>query len=544
MFGHTLRTASMCLTAATLLIACNGDGEGDPGGTGGAGGTGGTGGTGGGGLVTWTPCPILTEGEGTGADCAEVKLALDWSKASEPGVKTIPLFVKRIPGTAEKRDALWILPGGPGSSGASVEKEAAALAQALGTFDIYLPDQRGVGRSARLSCPVEEADGVIEETEWPACIDALKATWGEDLAHFNLTNAGEDLGLLIAAMRERPDQKVHVLAVSAGTAWAQRYLALGFSPPATVTLDGLSSPDLSSPFDFDKHYDAVGKDLLAACGADPFCAGKMGPDPVATVEATFAGLDQGDCSDLTAIGFDRSVARRVFALLLSFGQFRDVIPAFAYRMNRCEPGDVQAIGHLMTKFLAGSGGMPGGSPDPEAKLASEPFKMHILLSENAGPTVPSMDDIKAVQDEALFATEAVLPLRALWDIWPRYERDEYFGKYLSTLSTELPMLMLNGTLDPSTPHEVAQQIAAHYTAPGQKLVTIPLASHVTLTSSPLASDPAQNCGSLLFAEFLQKGGHPLDESCTGKVKPLDFQGNAQTAQLFFGKGDLWENVMP
>ncbi len=67
---------------------------------------------------------------------------------------------------------------------------------------VYLPDHRGVGRSARLGCPEQEAAGSDEGLritidEWPACMESLQEIFGEALPYFDTTSASTDLGWLI-----------------------------------------------------------------------------------------------------------------------------------------------------------------------------------------------------------------------------------------------------------------------------------------------------------------------------------------------------------
>lgn len=61
--------------------------------------------------LVWEPCPLLTDGAGEDAECAVVEVPRDWD---DPTGETIELFVKRIPGSGQKKRQVWLLSGGPG----------------------------------------------------------------------------------------------------------------------------------------------------------------------------------------------------------------------------------------------------------------------------------------------------------------------------------------------------------------------------------------------------------------------------------------------
>lgn len=520
-----LSAAAVCAAAAT---GCGGEERLDP-----VAGGGGAGGAGGGAGIAWEACPLITGGSGSDAECADVEVPADWR---DPGGQTITVFVKRVLGTAPGRRQLWLLSGGPGGSGAMYDTPAQELAASDPTLDIYIPDHRGVGRSSRLGCPEESpADHSIQEGDWPACIDALERRWGPLLGAFNTTNAAKDLGALIDRTRA-PGQDVHVLGISYGTLWAQRYLQIFPDQPTAVTLDSMCQAGLCSFFTFDAWHDQVGRKLLDACAADPFCAGKMGPDPVATVGDAFAGIDAGACAPLAALGVDRPLARLLFALLVESFELRVLVPALAYRYQRCDPGDVAAFQSFFSVLFA-----PPGDPDPAALLDSTPLGMNIGLSEMVEADPPSLADLQAFEDGAYFATGNGTSARALYDLWPRYPRDEYVGKYAPT---GVPMLMLNGTLDPQTPIEFALEITPNYTQPHQTFVPIDRAVHATVVGSPTSAPPHTPCGLTMWLGFLGDFTAPIDASCVAGVAPIGFEGDPALAQALLGTADLWENGAP
>ncbi|MEQ1568670.1 MAG: hypothetical protein ABMA64_23730 [Myxococcota bacterium] len=143
--------------------------------------------------VGWERCPLQVDGKGPPTQCATVDVPL-WP--DEPDGPTIELFAQRHLARGGGDRVLWLLPGGPGQTGAVYESFVEDLDHALPHTDLYLFEHRGVGRSTRLGCPDQEdpaSDGGIDVTgdEWPACLDRPRcagrpaplasvpeATWG------------------------------------------------------------------------------------------------------------------------------------------------------------------------------------------------------------------------------------------------------------------------------------------------------------------------------------------------------------------------------
>ncbi|XXT14952.1 alpha/beta fold hydrolase [Sorangium sp. So ce429] len=200
-------------------------------------GTNGDGGSGGSSAVEWGGCPgdFISE-------CATVALPLDPSK---PGGETLPVFVSRhlAPGGAAKAQ-VWLLQGGPGDSGNMFTGFIEQLwERVMPDVDWYVLEHRGVGLSSRFECPVQEDpssedEAEISASEWPACVQALKAQWGDDLAHFTTSADADDLARLIERTREH-GKKVILYGASYGTARALRFLQKYPEAVDAVILDSI-----------------------------------------------------------------------------------------------------------------------------------------------------------------------------------------------------------------------------------------------------------------------------------------------------------------
>ena len=478
--------------------------------------------------IVWAPCDLRSEGGGADAECASVVVPARWD-ASDGA--TITLFVKRrLARTQPARTQLWLLNGGPGGPGAAYEPFVELFEEYFADVDYYLLDHRGTGRSSRLGCPRtgEAEDGpagfTILSSEWPACRDEVAADVGDRLDAFTTTEAAHDLGALIDATRA-PGQEVQVHGMSYGTFWAQRYLQLFPTQPTAVSLLGIAPPDISFTH-YDATLDRVGRAYLAACGADATCAAHLGADPAARIEALFTSLDAGHCPEARALGYDRATLRQIFAsLIYNSWEERALVPAIAARLERCSEADVAAL-----RTYAGS--IARAAPSVHDQLESPVLGMHIGHSELWDEPGPTIEEARAVIAGTLFTTELGEDFVPIHAAWPRYTPDALDGAWATT---DVPLLMLNGTLDPATPIEGAREVAAHFTGALQVFVELPGTAHAW--SSPL---PSGNwCALNLFAKFLEDPHVPLDLGCVAEIVPPSWEPNPELARAAFGVDDLW-----
>jgi pimeloyl-ACP methyl ester carboxylesterase len=537
---------SVALTLA--LIGCDSSIETDPplaGGSGAAGApeAGGSGEGGEGGApptsgVVWEACPLyLDQPEGPQAECALLDVPLRWA---EPEGATIGIFVQRLLGSGDVRGQLWLLEGGPGGSGADFDSFMEEMHDLDPTLDLYAIDHRGVGRSARLSCPAQETAGSdwglsVSPDEAPACLDALLEIWGDDLAEFTSTAAARDLERLIERTAEA-EKDIFVYGVSYGTYWAHRYLQIAPAQATAVILDSIAPPGESFvPYDSD--FDQVGQDFMGLCGADALCSEKLGADPWARVEDLTIALEGGHCPELTATwGLGASSLPVVLASLLMSPVARTYFPALVYRYARCAPGDIAAIDQLLTVFFGGP-----RETSYYDELMSDSLFYNVALSElwpNAADH-PSVEAIDAEQ-AGLHVTIGLTPrVAAVQDVWPVYADDEYVGNWAST---GLPILMMNGDLDPQTPIWVAQPAGENLNAANQQFVMVPRAAHCAANATPVAQPGDQPCGLSIMLSFLLDPNAPVDTSCIATIPAESFTGVPANNLYVFGSADLWENA--
>ncbi len=486
--------------------------------------------------VTWSPCPLRSEGDGPEAECATVAVPLDRARPAGP---TIDVRVKRYhPEGGRSLRALWMLQGGPGASGYVFEGLSEAMGARFPDVDYYIPDHRGTGASTRLGCAAQEADAseagfAITEAEWPACLDALRARWGADLAHFNVTNAANDLGLLIEATR-REGQRVIVLGVSYGTYLAHRYVQLFPRQADGVVFDSIAPPG-SNLFEQDADAHEAARDFFRACGADRVCASKLGADPWAVATSLFERLRAGHCAGIAVAAAPTHVLlRRAFGQMLMDPSLRGYVPAIVYRANRCETRDVGALRVFMRAITTEQ------PPNENLRQWSFALSQHIVLSEFAPTPAPTRDALAAIREGAVASRDVTDGLSVNLGRWPVYTPDAYAAQWADS---DVPMLFLQGGLDPATLLRKARAMRPHFTRAHQTWVEVPTATHTVFASSPFTDEngESRSCGTRLLMRFAEDPAAPVDTACVAQVRPINFAlPNTDITRALLGGADAWE----
>ncbi|NLH51175.1 MAG: lysophospholipase [Myxococcales bacterium] len=497
--------------------------------------------------IDWGSCPDYIQLDATmDAECATARLPLDYEKKNS---KTIPVFLYRVSGSAAtKRGQVWFLQGGPGGSGADFAQLFQVYAAVYPDLDFYSLDHRGVGNSARLTCPQEE----VEPFDYQGCAASLRDQWGDDLMAFSTTNAAYDVSVLIEAVRES-GVPVYVYGGSYGTYWLQRLLQLSPQRIDGAILDSICSPGFTKLDEYDPHFNEIGHQIMDTCATDATCAEKLGTidaDPWTALGKVYEKIDAGDlCLALGDV--DRTLLREGLGLLETDYFLRVVIPSVIYRLNRCAPKDVLALNNLLT-ILEGKKKI---ITDPD-KLASDyTLGTSIILAELYGDTTYA--EALNFVNQAYFSVDAGLLIGEIfdWGQWPIYPDDGYMNRWADT---DVPLLMLNGDFDPQTTLSMATPAGEHFTGSAQTFVTVPYSPHGVITGSPTPTAIAayfendletfltSTCGAQMIFDFLADPTGPVDTECLAAIPPLEFSGDSLVNQYMslalYGTTDMWEGI--
>ncbi|WP_437635376.1 alpha/beta fold hydrolase [Sorangium sp. So ce854] len=508
----------ICLAALVALVGACSDDYDDRAPAAGAGGDRGD-------TIPWGACP-----DDFTSECATVPLPLDHAR---PTGETLPIFVSRHRAAGAARAQMWMLQGGPGASGASFKDAIERLfAPLMPDVDIYVAEHRGVGLSSRLGCPVEEGPGseqgaLITDSEWPACIESLKDQWGDALEHFTTTADAEDVAGLIERARE-PGKKVFVYGYSYGTMRALRLMQTHPELVDGVILDSIASPGVEFVSQYDLQFDPVAKELATLCAADPVCGAKLGADPWATLTGVVAKLDAGHCA---AVGLDGQALRQIYPFFVRIRELRAHLFPLVYRLERCHDGDVAALQHyvgVLTPLLQGA---------ERADRDSVVLQFHVSLSEGWEEPAPSAAELQARCASQTFCPGIAVSAAPIFDRWPRYAHDQYVNQWPSS---SVPVLAMNGTLDPQTPIGKARAAADRLTAPHQTFVEVPFSPHGVAFESPVKTPGQATCGAQMMKGFIADPTAAPDTSCLGDLVPVQFTSEPAEVRRYFGTTDPWE----
>ncbi|KAH3731662.1 alpha/beta hydrolase fold [Pelomyxa schiedti] len=482
-------------------------------------------------------------------ECLNISVPLSYQN---PGGQQIFAFVSRLtnPNVATaKKGQLWMLQGGPGDSGESGWPFAYSehLMDLLGgTFDLMFPDHRGVGFSTPLYCPHPDLLYAQE------CVDYLDSIWGEGLHQFTSSNAARDLHSLVIAATES-NVPVYLYGVSYGTYWLQRYLQIyssGVDRPRAAILDGIVSPDKLKLLQYDFYVNLVGHELMAWCEADLFCNSAFkGVPPISVMAALFEKLlnNATTCFDQLSqplpplFSSPSSIKQGLNVLLqqwLGSQTDRILIPPTIFRLTRCSTADISALTYLMSTMY------PLTPRRPRYAYEDKPLAWNIIESEMLSLELPppTLEQIITGESSLYFSGASSVSARKWYDYWHPYTPDEYENKFPDV--SGLPLLMLNGNLDPQTPLFFAEEVYNHYA--GTPTVTFEIvnaAVHCTIANSPVNNSDTP-CGLQMLVSWLLSDTTSIDTTCMDHLLPIDWAGTSPDDQQLsfskFGVYDMWQ----
>jgi len=506
--------------------------------------------------INWGECPNFLDPDKKGAECTTIDMPLN--HIEDDGQK-VPIFVYRVRGkAAQKKGQIWFLQGGPGDTNAVFAQLFFLITDRFPEWDFYSPEHRGVGLSANLNCndqPLQDTDYL----KW--CIDFLEDTWGEHLKDFSTTNAAFDVINLIDILREK-DKQVFIYGGSYGTYWIQRMLQIDPNIANGVILDSVCPAADCFLDDFDTNQNFMGMQIMEICNQDAVCSEKLGtidPDAWQAVGKVFqkvdegnicAGCDNDECMNIKET-FDRETLRNILAVMAGDWCFRPIIPPLIYRLNRCNESDQIALNNFLQAL---TGGDDEGNGEDGPQLDSQALSDHISLSELFMGI--SLEEAEAIADSAFFSDDTALGLAEInaTGLWPVYGNDGFIGR---VPDTDIPVLMINSTIDGATPLSLAENAKIFFNKEHQSLIPVPFASHGVIFTSyttdiveagvacvtPTPPDWT-TCGLEMMFDFIDEPIGELNTSCLNNIYKLEFSGTSTItrilSQINFGTDDMWE----
>jgi pimeloyl-ACP methyl ester carboxylesterase len=479
--------------------------------------------------VIWFGCKMDEVYDRQGmAECADITIPMDWENEDS---KTLSLRLKRnsveIPSVQ-----LFMLQGGPGGSStiAFGAGDVPTISSIDSSIEMIMIDQRGTGYSSFLNCSAMN-DSRLQPYEVEGCIKELKES-GIELEFFSTEQSANDVELVMNLLKKETVPQF-VYGVSYGSTLAHEHARAFPDTASGYVVTGLNFEGTMTLANYDKKMSDMVKRLFERCNNDVVCSEKIKMEVVEFVEQTASKVKSGE---LCPESFLETPLQGFTAYLPYVGheiatRIPDVFPAFYYRLARCSENDVAVIRYLINKVTSRSSSIP-------AEYFNHIFAYNIKLSELIGSGyLPSKAELNEDWEISLASARQDIGVYDMAQVWPRYEKSEHWGKWAST---DIPFLMIAGTLDFQTQIEDSRVFGKNLNGKYQYFIEIPDGGH-GLSKTAVKTEGEAPCGFQLLVDFIHNPLSEPDKKCVEDVIPLDFSRSDFYTEYYLGTGDMWED---
>lgn len=452
-----------------------------------------------GGRLSLEDCPLGESGRM--ARCGSYSVYEDREAMSGRQI-ALNLVVVPAKGPDAAPDPVFFLAGGPGQGAAALAPVIDFVVPGINERrDIVLIDQRGTGRSNGLECPPGDLSTTLKalafwlpEDGLAECREGLDA----DLTLYTTPIAMDDLDEVRAALGY---ERINIFGGSYGTRAALVYARRHPEHVRSLILRGVAAPDFRLPLYFARDAQAAMDDLIGDCKADRACNTAF-PDfrqkldqLLAKLEATPAIVRTVDprTQEEVEVVIDRDVFAGGIRLVLYGSELAANIPV---AVERGLEGDFQP-------FLQAT--------LPLALQILQNFSFGMFLSVVCTEDIPfyTMDEGRSESEGTFMGATAASNMKAACDGWPRGDLPEGYHDHVTT---DAPVLLISGEVDPVTPPGSAASVASHL--PNSLHIVIPDAGHIP--SFP-------GCLTRIASEFLDTASvASLDAGCVQDIQRPPF----------------------
>jgi pimeloyl-ACP methyl ester carboxylesterase len=456
-----------------------------------------------GGLSKLKPCRLA----GIDEELLCGKLTVFEDRAKRTG-RTMDLSIVVLPAVNQKTKAepLFDFAGGPGASSA----DAAGFYAGPGKVyrqqhDVVCVDQRGTGKSNRLAIPREKTPQYYLSEMYP--IDYVKEMrraleQRADLTKYTTSIAMDDLDDVRAWLGY---DRINLLGGSYGTRAVLVYMRQHPDHVRSAILLAVAPTDLKMPLHHSESAARAMDLLLGKCEQDAACHAAFPQirddwkNALAQLEKQPARVEYS--SDGKAAPTTVEIQRGVFAEKIRTWMYgRDKAARIPMIVHHAAGGHFapflqQAIGPSIPDFVADG----------------------MYLSVTCAEDVPFINQEEAAKLNAdnPFGNYRVFQQTRACGLWPR---GRIPADYQDPVSSNAPVLIFSGNMDPVTPPKYGEEVARHL--PNSRHVIIPAAGH----NVDGLTDP--DCMDRIAIEFLNNGdAKNLDVSCVERMAPPPFATN-------------------
>lgn len=444
--------------------------------------------------IALAQCPVRDTNEQ--AQCGT--LTVFENRATQTG-RTISLYVVvlRATGPTPAPDPVFILVGGPGGAAASsVNRGMLSFVEKFRRErDVVFVDQRGTGRSNPLPCSFRDSGGLQDGFNDLFPLDKIRAcrelhAKTADVTQYTTPIAMDDLDDVRASLGYAT---INIYGISYGSQAALQYLRQHPTRVRSMVLAGVSTPASKMPLSFARAAEDAMRALVADCARDSACSAAF-PHLKEDFAAVLTRLDAGPVTidvprpnrPTETIRMSREVFVERLRLLLYDLEAASRVPVAIHRAAR---GDWVPF---ITASLAEGGGVTGGVSG---------MYMTITCSETMA-RITERDIVRESRGTFVGEARTRKHLRACQE-WPRAKVP---ASYYEPVRANVPVLMLSGEVDASTPSHLGATAARSLRNSRQVLL-----QH---TSHRYGHD----CMKDLVAAFWAKGsGLDLDLACISRL---------------------------
>jgi pimeloyl-ACP methyl ester carboxylesterase len=414
--------------------------------------------------------------------------------------RTIRIFVAVLPahGTKVAPDPIFVLAGGPGQAASILAGFAnESLAGLRDHRDIVLVDLAGTGRSGALRCPMYPTASEVVGDFYPlARVRACRETLGRrtDLRRYTTPNLMDDLDDVRAALGY---QTINIYGTSYGTRAALIYLRRHPAHVRAIVLKALVPPTMRGTMQFALGTERSLGRIFRACAEDAACS-RAFPRAEAELREVLSRAERGELRGLVPgpsgeAPVELPLGRGVVAsTLLGLLQNSNSAVRLPLLIHTTFEGDTRALLDGIVSYR-------------RALDEQISFGMHlsVVCSEDA----PRMDPAAAAIESrgTALGDYRVAQLASACREWVR---GEVPADYAEPVRSDVPALLVSGTLDPNTNETWGEETAR----------TLTRARHVVIPNLSHAFSSIAECGANFIAEFIEAGSADrIDVSCASRV---------------------------
>lgn len=463
------------------------------------------------------PCPFEPPDQ-TQVRCGELEVLLD---RDDPDAGTITVAVARIHTKSADPDAPPVLyaEGGPG--GASlIYTDYWSEHRIARQRDIILFDQRGTGYSEpNLACDAEFADAPADESDvatYERCRERLEDV--TDPEQFTTLAAAQDV---VDLMEELDLPPVDLLGVSYGTRLALATVALAPDRIRSVVLDSVYPPGVEA-FELQGLNGQLAFEALFDLCAETIECDRAYPDLDATFTEAVEALDTDPTSiettdDYGETSTDHATGNDLIDAVFSALYDRTLVGAIPHAIALIPDGDQeqrqQAFDVLYGEAEPHDGkstARPRGEEEPPD--SSDGLYYAVTCSEEMPITSGEEITDAAAELEDEWRAGLVAGVREEVRVCEAWDADGSSSEPLEPVTSDLPVLLLAGSLDPITPPYWAREAAE--TLPNSYVFELPAVGHGAMDS--------HLCGTSIVLAFLEDPTAEPDSSCIDTIDAPTF----------------------